>query len=116
MLLLTAAIVITMVSVAACSGPNPFQAAKNAPTTTIATPGTGVGQNVYLPDRNVSDCVGTNEKPNCGSPQKGGTGMYLTFGVLILGLGFVMWRISLSVRARDAVVNEPDPTQQPGTY
>ncbi len=33
--------------------------------------------------------------------------MYLTFGALILGLGFVMWRISVSVRRRDAAPARP---------
>jgi hypothetical protein len=34
-------------------------------------------------------------------------GTYLTFAVLIAGLGFIFWRISVSVRRRDAVVNAP---------
>jgi len=108
--------------VAGCSGPNPFQAAQQSTTTTAAatndpnlTPNS-LADNVYLPNRNLSDCVGTLERPDCGSPQKGGKGMYMTFAVLILGLGFVMWRVAMSVRKRDSVVNRPDGTPHPGTY
>jgi hypothetical protein len=112
------ALLVVAAATTACSGPNPFQAAKQAaatstvPTANGSTTGTGLANNNYLPDKNLSDCVNTNEQPNCGSAAKGTKGMYLTFAVLILGLGFVMWRISLSVRARDAVVNaEPDDDQ-----
>jgi hypothetical protein len=66
-----------------------------------------VGDNQFLPDRDIGDCVGTLERPNCGSAEKGTMGTYLTFAVLIAGLGFIFWRISVSVRRRDAVVNAP---------
>jgi hypothetical protein len=96
----------------ACGGENPYQAAKNdaasvpaASTPTADT--TQVGDNEFLPDRNLGDCVGTLERPNCGSAEKGTMGTYLTFAVLIAGLGFIFWRISVSVRRRDAVVNAP---------
>ncbi len=105
-----------------CSGENPYQAAKNATTTTVAestndgsaTGGSVVGDNPFLPDRNISDCVGTMERPDCGSPEKGTKGTYFTFAALILGLGFIFWRISIGVRKRDAVMNaEPEPQEQP---
>ncbi|MEI8238739.1 MAG: hypothetical protein WCI22_04910 [Actinomycetota bacterium] len=108
------ALVLAVTAATACSGPNPYQAAEQAASTSTvptanSTVGTGVGTNDYLPNKNLSDCVNTNEQPNCGSAAKGTKGMYFTFAALILGLGFVMWRISLSVRARDAVVNaEPE--------
>ncbi len=106
--------VVIVTVLAGCSGPNPFQAAKAASSTTVAsgngadngTP-TQATDNAFIPDRNVSDCVGTNERPNCGSTKKGGLGMWLTFGALILGVGFVMWRISVSVRKRDHGVVKP---------
>ena len=112
--LFVSALLCAMAAASACSGPNPFQAAKEAaanstvPTANTSgntTGGTGLANNDFLPDKNLSDCVNTNEQPNCGSAAKGTKGMYFTFAALILGLGFVMWRISLSVRARDAVVN-----------
>jgi hypothetical protein len=100
-------LVLTVLS--GCSGPNPFQAAKAASSTTVDANGNGpqTTDNSFIPDRNVSDCVGTNERPNCGSSKKGGLGMWLTFGALILGVGFVMWRISVSVRKRDRGVVTP---------
>ena len=62
--------------------------------------------NQYLPVReNVSDCIGTVERPNCGSETKGGWQQALTFGVLIAGMSFIGWRVVRSVRARDAVIN-----------
>ena len=105
---------------AACSdGPNPFQAAAQSTTTTVAagsdgnTSGTatdGVGDNVFLPEGNLSDCVGALERPNCGSAAKGTKGTYMVFAVLILGLAFIFWRIAKGVKARDAAVNGPKPT------
>ena len=71
-------------------------------TSTVTTEG-----NVYVPeDENVSSCVGTLERPDCGSKSKGGWRMYLTFAVLMAGMGFIGWRIARSIRARDAVVNK----------
>jgi hypothetical protein len=102
--------VVIMTVLAGCSGPNPFQAAKAASSTTVADSGTqttDLAGNPFIPDRNVSDCIGTNERPNCGTSKKGGVGMWLTFGALILGVGFVMWRISVSVRRRDAGTVKP---------
>jgi hypothetical protein len=106
--------VLVVTVVAGCSGPNPFQAAKAASSTTVLNGnvdasgnGPQTTDNSFIPDRNVSDCVGTNERPNCGSTSKGGVGMWLTFGALILGVGFVMWRISVSVRRRDRGVVKP---------
>lgn len=32
--------------------------------------------------------------------------MYLTFAVLMAGMGFIGWRIARGIRARDAVVNK----------
>ena len=62
--------------------------------------------NVYTPeDANISSCVGTMERPDCGSKSKGGWRMYLTFAVLMSGMGFIGWRIARSIRQRDAVVN-----------
>ena len=99
---------------AGCGGQNPYQAAKNSvPTASTNADGTNVadtsaiGDNEFIPDRNISDCVGTLERPNCGSAKKGTMGTYLTFAVLIAGLAFIFWRISIGVRQRDAAVNGP---------
>jgi hypothetical protein len=88
----------------ACSGPNPYQAAASS---TVAGDGAAVGDNGFIPDRNIGECVGLVERPNCGSESKGGLGMTLTFVALLLGLGVVLGRIAFSVRRRDAQVNRP---------
>ena len=111
-------VVVVVVVVAGCSGSNPFQAANNATATTVTASGTqtptgNVATNPFIPDRNISDCIGTNERPNCGSSKKGGLGMWLTFAALALGVGFIMWRISIGVRQRDSVMNQPN---NPGQY
>ena len=93
---------------AACGGPNPFEAAATA--TTAADAGatvTSVADNAFIPDdQDLGDCVGTLQRPGCGSDARGGWRQYLTMGVLVAGLAFVGWRISIGIRARDAVVNK----------
>ena len=97
----------------ACGGTNPF----HQTTTTVAgtTTGTGLANNDYLPDANLSSCVNTNERPGCGSSSKGGWRMYLVFAALIGGVGFVMWRIARGVRQRDLVVNAEPAAQPPAS-
>jgi len=98
--------------VAGCGGQNPYQAAESANTAvtvdTVATGDGGIAANDFIPGENIGSCVGTVERPNCGSKSKGGWRMSLTFGVLFLGMGFIGWRIARSVRARDAVMNRVD--------
>ena len=57
-------------------------------------------------DQNLSDCVGTLERPDCGAPKKSDLNMYLTFGVLMAGMGFIGWRIFASIRKRDRDLEE----------
>ncbi len=97
-----------------CGGENPYDAAENAPVATQPATDRTIVENVFLPEgENLSDCIGAVERPNCGSSAKGGWRQYTVMGVLVAGLAFVGWRISLGVRARDAVVNkvpqEPTP-------
>lgn len=83
-----------------------------------APPGAGNGvdvptptDNVFIPaNQNLSDCVGSMELPNCGSPAKGDSRIYLTFAALMLGMGFIGWRISRGVRQRDRSEPTPDHT------
>jgi len=104
---------------AACSGDGPFQssdAESTAVVTAETTPATGIAANDFLPeDQNISDCVGTNERPGCGSKSKGGLHLYLVFAALIGGVGFIAWRVSIGIRARDAVVNAIDNETDAGT-
>jgi hypothetical protein len=108
------AIVCLGTVLAGCGGDNPYQtAAKATASSVVGNPVVGngssvVGNNDFLPDRNISDCVGTMERPNCGSRTKGGYQMYATFAALLLGMAFIGWRIFLGVRARDKVVNAED--------
>ncbi|MFZ9628241.1 MAG: hypothetical protein ACO3C1_02705 [Ilumatobacteraceae bacterium] len=103
---------------AACGGQNPFEAAATAttaPGATAAGTDTSVVDNVFIPeDQDLGNCVSTLPRPGCGSDARGGWRQYLTMGVLVAGLAFVGWRISIGVRARDAVVNRPaDGTSTP---
>ena len=100
----------------ACGGTNPFHQTATTITTgdgSDTTTGTGLANNDYLPDSNLSSYVNTNERPGCGSSSKGGWRMYLVFAALIGGVGFVMWRIARGVRQRDLVVNAEPDTQPP---
>ncbi len=94
---------------AGCSGQNPYQASESANSVSVesgGTPPVGSEDNVFTPeDANVSSCVGTMERPDCGSKSKGGWRMYLTFAFLMSGMGFIGWRIARSIKARDAVIN-----------
>lgn len=102
--------------VGGCGGENPYDAAKSS--TSVATQAstgdqdTGsetVTTNVFLPEgQDVSNCVGTLDRPECGSKAKGGWRQYLVLGVLALGVAFIGWRIARGVRQRDAVVNQVD--------
>jgi len=104
-LLVPVAVALTF---AACSsGPNPYQAAQQSSTSVVETQGSAVGDNPFLPDKNLRSCVGTVERPNCGSAARGTKGTYMTFAVLIAGLAFIFWRVAKGVRARDLVVNAP---------
>lgn len=104
---------------AGCSGDNPYQASNkagqatatslaedtDAPSATSSS-GSGIADNVFLPEgQDVTDCVGTLERPNCGSSQKGGWRQYLVMLALVLGVAFIAWRVARLVRRRDAIVN-----------
>jgi hypothetical protein len=102
-------------ALAGCGGDNPYQAAESA-NTVATTTNADIGDNDFLPeDENLSSCIGTLQRPDCGSKSKGGWRMYLTFAVLMSGMAFIGWRITKGVRARDRVVNAPAnaPTNAP---
>ena len=62
--------------------------------------------NDFIPtDQNLTDCVGTLEKPNCGSTNKNDAHMYLTFGVLMGGMALIGWRIAVAIRKRDREID-----------
>jgi hypothetical protein len=79
--------------------PSARAAASTPPTTPNAGP---VATNDLLPDNNdVTNCVGTAEPANCGSKARADGHTYLVFLALVLGMGFIGWRIARGVRARD---------------
>lgn len=119
-LAVSALAVLSVLTLAAgCSGQNPYQAADSANSAAIddssagGTPSSEPAGNVFTPeDANVSSCVGTLERPDCGSKSKGGWRMYLTFAVLMGGMSFIGWRITKSVRQRDAILNHGTPDRE----
>ena len=108
-----------------CGGQNPYQSAASSTTVAatvtiaasepVAAGGTenSLAENVFTPEANISSCVGTLERPDCGTKTKGGWHMTLVFTVLIGGLAFVFWRVGRGVRQRDAVVNRVTDEQPP---
>ena len=58
--------------------------------------------------RDLTDCLGNSvDLPDCGreptsSGDRGGAAQLATFGVMTLGIAFIAWRVTRSVRARDA--------------
>ena len=63
--------------------------------------------NDFIPaDQNLTDCVGTLERPDCGSASKSDVNMYLTFGVLMTGMALIGWRLVVAIRKRDRDLDE----------
>jgi len=61
----------------------------------------------FFPDeQNLSDCLGLVERPGCGSEARGGWRQTVVFGVIIVGLGLIFWRISRGIKANRS---EPPP-------
>ena len=55
--------------------------------------------NVFYPEeRPLTDCLGALQRPNCGSEARGGWAQAAVFGALVLGLGFIGWRVIRNVR------------------
>jgi hypothetical protein len=57
-----------------------------------------VTDNDFVPDRDLSECVSAVPQPDCGSEAKGGWRQALVFGVVVVGLAFLGWRITRTVR------------------
>lgn len=91
--------------VAGCGGmATPHPATVN---TSAAADGGGVADNPFIPaDQNLSTCVSSLPRPNCGSELQGGWRQGLLFGLLMLGMAFIGWRIFHSVRRRDQNQNQ----------
>ena len=58
--------------------------------------------NDLLPENNdINNCIGTAERPNCGSKSRADGHTYLVFLALAAGMSFIGWRIARGVKARD---------------
>lgn len=58
-----------------------------------------VSANPFIPEeKNLSECVSAVPKPGCGSEERGGWRQTAVFGVVVVGLSFVGWRITRTVR------------------
>ena len=78
-------------------------------------PESAPAENPFLPeDRNVGDCVSSLPRPDCGSDARGGAGQAITFGVLMVGMALIGWRIAHAVRRRDRAAAEA-PAEDPLT-
>jgi hypothetical protein len=61
--------------------------------------------------RDLGDCLNNSiDLPDCGrnptqAGDRGGALQYATFGIMILGLVFIGWRVTKAVKARDAALS-----------
>ena len=59
--------------------------------------------NVFYPEeRPLSDCLGSLERPNCGSEARGGWAQYTIAVLMVGGLAFIGWRIVRLARRTSA--------------
>jgi hypothetical protein len=76
-----------------------------------ATPPTDppvVTDNDFIPQGNLSDCVSALPQPDCGSDAKGGWRQLLVLAVVVVGLAFVGWRITRTVRRNRRALESSD--------
>jgi hypothetical protein len=86
--------------------------ADRAPTAATATAtvdtvpvdtGDGYADNPFIPeDRSLGQCISSLPQPGCGSEAQGGWRQYLLLVFLVLGLGFIGWRVVHGARQQRA--------------
>ena len=93
--------------VASASSPDP-----TVPPTTVPTDEIVIDEaNPFLPEtRDLTDCIGTLQRPGCGSEARGGWHQNAVAIVMIGGLALVFGRIAWGVRRgqKNAAVTAPD--------
>jgi hypothetical protein len=73
-------------------------AVRGTPPTDPVPPATVV-ENPFLPEnKDLSDCVSAVPQPGCGSDARGGWRQALVFGIVVVGLAVIGWRITRTVR------------------
>jgi hypothetical protein len=103
-----AAVLITLFAGPAVTAAAPSAAAPAVVTATPPTDPPVATDNPFIPQGNLSDCVSAVPQPNCGTSAKGGWRQTLVFGVLVVALAFVGWRITRTVRRNRRVVEGSD--------
>ena len=89
----------------------------------VAADSTAVPANEDVPndfmdlERDLTQCISSNPLPGCGreptSPgDRGGWQQFLLFGIMAGGIGFIVWRIGRSIRARDRLIAASTDTSQ----
>jgi hypothetical protein len=92
-------------SVAALTTSRTAAAVPNPPDTVV----TPVTDNDFIPDRDLDDCVSALPQPGCGSDARSGWRQWVIFGLLVVALSFIAWRIVRSTRRARARQDEgPD--------
>lgn len=92
-------ILFALVLVAGPFTPQAAHAAPVDPTTPTTTALVVDEANPFLPeDRDITDCVGTMQRPGCGSEARGGWRQQLVAIVMVGGLLIVFGRVAWGVR------------------
>ena len=128
---LLVAIVVAVFALLGASGSGVVTATASAPPATSASGDVSTDEvppapsdtvsDFYPDEANLSDCVGLVEKPGCGSDSRGGWHQMLVFVALFIGLGVILWRVSLGISANRARIDAggeqrpSEPVEAPGS-
>jgi hypothetical protein len=90
-------LIVLALTLGACGGSG--SSGDTEQVTTTAAVNTGQPDEDFMPAENdLSQCIGLVERPGCGNERRVDGMMLVTFGVLILGLTFIGWRIVRTIR------------------
>lgn len=96
----------------ATDAPDGTVAPETAVTATPATPAppSTVVDNEFLPDRDLDECISALPQPDCGSEGRSGWRQVAIFGLLVVAVAFIAWRIIRSARKGRAERTTTDDT------
>ena len=77
-----------------------------SPPDTIVDVVTPITDNDFIPDRDLDDCVSALPQPGCGSQARSGWRQLVIFGLLVVALSFIAWRIVRAARRARATQEE----------